>query len=91
MSIVDRATLFKDTVDYLNDHGHDVEFIEAYSGRGMYGETTPAISGSISGVTLGVALAAVGYDTHDVHPIDLFCEEDFPYRADSLGLGSVFY
>jgi hypothetical protein len=88
---MDRATLFKDVVRWLDDHGYSVELYEEYSGRGMYGTTTPAISGDITGVTLGVAFAAVAYSDHDTHPSDLFDDASFPHSTDSLGLGTIYY
>lgn len=74
----------------LEDEGEDVSIDEEYSGRGMYGDTTAAITGDFSpSILLMLVLERVkdGWLTEDVL-------EDVKLkslRQDSMGLGVVIY
>lgn len=62
---------------------------DEYSGRGMYGETTHAISGDFSDGDVAVAVASA-YDLGYIEGTDIV-PEDFSYRSDNMGLGIVIY
>lgn len=87
---MDKKELFKDACDWLEDEGYDVTFHESYSGRGMFGDSVPAISGEVSGVMVGLALAKAG-EAFDLTVSDLQWQGLIPTGRDSLGLGTIYY
>lgn len=87
-----KLEIFEKTVELLNEDGSDIAaVIPDYSGRGMYGETTPAIntfnqevSAIEIGVYMAVAMEELGYGP--LEEVDII-----PQHVDNLGLGMVYY
>ena len=69
----------------LEDEGCEVRLREDYSGRGMYGKDTWAISGEFSWCNVAVAWANVCVSDDDYQPNDL------AFTWDAMGLGTVIY
>lgn len=70
----------------MEDEGcEDLRIHEDYSGRGMYGKDTWAISGDFSWCVVAVAWAQVCVGDDDYQPNDL------SFTWDSLGMGTVIY
>ena len=86
-AVLERATALLRT-DYPEDH---VEFDATYSGRSMYGNTTPAIITSINPMLISFAITKAVMIEED----NFFSIEDvkkyFPMRSDSMGYDKVFY
>lgn len=65
-----------------------------YSGRGMYGSTTPAIVSDAPEALIGWAIAAAMIDAHD-DDYSVSAIEDakqlIPMRSDSMGRSSIVY
>lgn len=76
--------------EILVEHSYDeLTLHENYSGRGMYGNTTAGVSGSIS--DLFTAIASVMRDgSHEEREV---VAEGIRggTRTDSMGLGTIFY
>lgn len=67
----------------------DVDLRDDYSGRGMYGDQTHAISGDFGHGDVAEAIATafeLGY-MDDVE----FSASDFSYVSDNMGMGIVIY
>ena len=91
-------SIYRDAVELLNQQGGCIATLHPdYSGRGMYGEVTPAISldGNRSGVLVGAAIMAIVCERDSTEPDDLYddlCDSGvLPTRSDSLGLGMIYY
>lgn len=69
----------------LEDEGCEVRLREDYSGRGMYGKDTWAISGEFNWCNVAVAWAEVCVSDDDFKPSDL------GFTWDAMGLGTVIY
>ena len=67
--------------------GLEVVAYEGYSGRGMYGETTCAVTAS----SLGAVLTAVCRAVQDSDDPDAIAEDLRGARTDSLGREMVIY
>lgn len=90
-----REQVYAEAVYVLRSEGHhDADLHEDYSGRGMHGQTCPAISSKAPGVVVGWAIA-VAYATLFAHgskePSVWSALEYMPMRSDSLGLGTIWY
>lgn len=53
-----KIEIAEEIIAAARDMGADVNLHEDYSGRGMYGDTTAAISGDLNNIIAAVALAA---------------------------------
>ncbi len=71
--------------DALEDEGVEVRLIDDYSGRGMYGDTTFALSGDFGFCDVAVAWACACREDEELKPTDL------GFTNDSMGLGIVIY
>lgn len=69
-------------VDGMSMHGVDADLREDYSGRGMYGETTPGII-----VPEVNDLMAIGFAAAE----EEIAYRDLPRHIDSMGLGFIAY
>lgn len=81
-----KEKLYRETVDFLNEYHGDgsASLYPDYSGRGMYGKTTPAIVTGLSGVKVGIAIACTMEEPYDAL--------DLVFFTDSMGLtDSVYY
>ncbi len=67
-------------VDALSEYGVDAEVREDYSGRGMYGNSVPAIVINDERVLMTIGYVGATLD------IEL---EDLPRRTDSMGRDSI--
>ena len=57
----DKTSLYKRAVEILQEEGEKVRLYPEYSGRGMYGFSTPAIEGqNISDTMLAWAICVAG-------------------------------
>lgn len=102
---MDKLSIFKAAVEQLVDEGYDAKLHEAYSGRFMYGDTQPAISGDFEAHILAFAVLRAVFEAlseteeyrHDPDPNALFdqasldAQKIFPGNTDSLGLQKIFY
>ena len=88
IDVDDKVKLYEAAVEFLNDEGYDAEVREDYSGRGMYGKTTPAIVTEAPAALVGYAIGLVAEDLAltDCNPKDLV-----PVRSDNMGLQMVYY
>ena len=76
--------------------GLDLELREDYSGRGMYGDETPAIVGGEREFRQACCYAAGTIDSQPEDPeggfdLDQFCEEVAGLRTDSVGRSSTVW
>lgn len=80
-------------VEAGKDLGLEINGREAYSGRGMYGRTTAAVTAeNASEVMAAIAQATRGLaQLEKDEEIDEFIEDLRGLRADSMGLGVVLY
>lgn len=53
-----RIDIAEEIISAARDMGTDINLHEDYSGRGMYGDTTAAISGDLNNIIAAVAMAA---------------------------------
>lgn len=83
-----REDIFPAVVERLQFAGTDAEYRPDYSGRGMFGETTPAIVCDDPHL-LGATIAIVAMDEFDIAPGDV--TRITPGRQDSMALSRVFY
>ena len=85
---MDKLELFHDLARQLEDDGYEVTVHDDYSGRCMYGETVPALSGDFPpGALAGAALqVCADFDYSAAEVRDLL-----PHRQDSLGRGVIVY
>jgi len=65
--------------------GCEVKYRDSYSGRGMHGQETAAISGEFSWCDVAVAWAFVCTETDDFNP------DDLGFTWDAMGHGTVIY
>jgi hypothetical protein len=79
----------KELATFLVNYLPDAEIREDYSGRGMFGKTTCAITGEFTTGEIVMAVAELVYDSHD--EMDEFNPQDFYFHTDSMGLGMVIY
>ena len=94
------ARVFTRTVELLEESGDDAALRSDYSGRGMYGDTCPAIVTDASGVKVGI-LFAVAYSeiAREVEGGDFefgYCDPydiygNAPLRSDNMCLSAVYY
>ena len=69
----------------LEDQGCEVRLRDDYSGRGMYGKDTYAISGEFGWGDIARAWANVCVQDDDFSP------DDLGFSWDAMGLGTVIY
>ena len=84
-----KTELYVRTAERLQALGEDARFLPSYSGRGMYGATTPALKTEGSVVAVGWELAQACAELGGCP--DHGREELLPERRDSLGRGTVLY
>ncbi len=78
--------LAKTLADVMNEEcGCDVKYRDSYSGRGMHGQDTAAISGDFNWCDVAIAWAWVCTATDDFNP------DDLGFTWDSMGTGTVIY
>ena len=81
-----RADIAKALFEAMEDQGcHDIRLREDYSGRGMYGKDTYAISGEFGWGDIARAWANVCVQDDDFNP------DDLSFQWDAMGLGTVIY
>lgn len=68
------------------EEGEGVSLYEDYSGRGMYGKMTAAVTGDLSAIIAAIAMAAYEAGCDEEGPLDLG-----RVRVDDLGRGVVVY
>ena len=85
--VMDSKNIYRAASVLLEEYGVEVSYDRAYSGRGMYGETTPAITCD-SGCMVGWAIMVVAED----FGLDLReARRYLPQRSDNMGLSTVWY
>lgn len=88
-----KEIVLKHTVDAMLDD--DAEFMPDYSGRGMYGETTPAITSDDSQgeVNLQIMYAVADLIDEPMTPTQFlnYAKRFRLKRKDNRGLGYVYY
>lgn len=84
----ERIEIYRQAVVLMGVNGYDAVLHAAYSGRAMYGGTTPGISTefplTIVGWAITCAVVERGGDAEDA-------EEFIPERSDSMGLSTIVY
>lgn len=80
---------YEDVVSFLENEGYESSFREDYSGRGMYGQTTPAIVSDASGGVVTEAILEVAVEGYDMS----FAEaKQLTFKnSDNMGLDMVYY
>ena len=87
----DRGEFYKAACDILIEHGYEADYRPDYSGRAMYGDTTPAIVTDAPSAKVGWAVCiAVRNEHNEQDAIDL-AERIVPHRSDNMGLSMVYY
>lgn len=72
----------------LDNFRADADYMPEYSGRGMYGKSTPAITTEAAGPYVGLAIAlAVEELGGSINEAEKF----IPRRSDSMGRDSAVY
>jgi len=83
-----KIELYQAAAEMLEAEGWESSVQEAYSGRGMYGTTCPAIVTEASGVLLGMALGLA------MEELGLSVGDPFgalPQRQDNMGRTAMVY
>ncbi len=80
---MDKFEFLYEVKAYLDREGYDTDVRSDYSGRGMYGATTPAIVTDASFATVAK------YGQRVVEEFD--CEDHTPDRSDNMGLSMIYY
>ncbi len=97
---MNKREIYKRAVDLLNELdlnmviGNNAKYRDDYSGRGMYGDTTPAIvadSGVLVGWAVGQAIIEVEGALAYQPDFEDWVDEILPQRQDSMGRSQVFY
>lgn len=101
MNNIDRATVYASAVEMLNDAGDTADFYPEYSGRAMYGSTTPGIVTGADQATVGhyittVVLQFLLEEGELSTPSDIvdameYVKQFLPTRSDSMGLDAIYY
>ena len=82
-----RMDVYAMAVDVLDYQGYTASLRPAYSGRGMFGETTPGIVSNAPGVLVGWAInSSILMRARDTKPLTLL-----PLRQDSMGRETIYY
>jgi hypothetical protein len=78
----------EEVAEILFNHGHSIEVMDDYSGRGMYGKMTTAVTcDDMSDICVAIATAAI----EEPDAFKGLKPSDFNFREDSLGRGRVYY
>lgn len=78
----------RETADLIAEQSVEVEIRPGYSGRGMYGETTFAVTGDAGDVQDAILYAAYAAGQRDNEGI---MDDLKRLRRDQLGMGIVVY
>ena len=82
-----RLEIYDAVVIQLEYLGHTASVHEDYSGRGMFGETTPGIVSNAPAVLVGHLLAhAIMTHAPKTRPMELL-----PLRWDNMGMDIIYY
>ena len=85
---VSKEELYKRAVEILEEEGEDASYYKDYSGRGMYGRTTPGITYYCSDSLIGWAICVAGEEAG----IGAYDMKDYmPTRTDNMGKGTIIY
>ncbi len=95
MDITSKAEVYQAAVELMDESGYPADYRADYSGRGMYGDTTPAIVTEHE-TMIGWAIAGVVAGEVPVHDdMEYFLEASrdlIPRRTDQMGRSStIFY
>lgn len=87
--MLSKLEIFEKACELLEVSGHTAEVRAEYSGRAMYGATTPGLvvescGGVLVGWAITVAVTELGGSPEDA-------EEFLPERRDNMGLGTIYY
>ena len=90
---MDKLEIYNAVVERLSEDGCEASVYEDYSGRFMYGSTTPAIVTDASPAVVGAAIALeVLHRCEDPSDVEDRIWKLVPNRSDSMGLSqSVYY
>lgn len=83
------AELLRDAMLANGLFDEDINLRDDYSGRGMYGKSTYALSGDFDMSDICVAIAQI-YEDGEVQDKGIE-PSDFTFARDSMGLGIVIY
>lgn len=73
-----------------NTGSYEVSVDAEYSGRGMYGRTTPALITDAPALFVGMLIGeAIAEEQGGWHAV--YADDDLLGRTDSMGLGKVYY
>lgn len=84
-----RAAIAQAIFDASENNGLELQLIDDYSGRGMFGKSTHAISGSESEFRsacchASAAIALLGTEESEIF-LEEFCDEVGGFRTDNMG------
>lgn len=88
---MNKAEIYDEAAAVLQLVGHDADMMSDYSGRGMYGSTTPAIVSNASGPMVGWAVTVAvdrKFSGEKTFEDVLYL---IPTRSDNMGLDMVYY
>ena len=90
----EKAALYEEAVETIQQEGYTASFRETYSGRGMYGDQVPAIVTEASGAIVAWAVMVCLYhNLEDNGATDAMYDSKrlLPLREDSMGLSRIYY
>jgi len=91
---MEKSTFYKEIVRFLEEQGEEASYQDDYSGRGMYGDTTPAIITDCSLTTIATAgLRIIEFNelAGSIGEAADMIAELLPRRRDNFGLHRVYY
>lgn len=89
----------KEIAELLVDTGYGLEIYEEYSGRGMYGKTTTAVTcdnvsqfmESVGEAFMDMIYEAAGDDDYNTEKAEELAKVLYNLQQDNLGMGVVIY
>lgn len=92
MDLQSRCNYLEHAAHILNDRGYSTSYQSNYSGRGMYGRSTPAISCDSDAPVHAAIVEALVTSSGIGHEemLDILYEL-FPLKTDSLGFQVIYY
>lgn len=100
MDMEAKCKIFRHAVEWLEGEGYESSLREDYSGRAMFGNTTPAIVTDANGPIIGLAIVhgiiqwyeeTVDSEVDWEDAIKYNALDVMPRRSDSMGLSTVWY
>ena len=85
-----KLELAQQLVEAMEYVGYEAELREAYSGRGMYGNTTAGIVCGGAGEVLHAVIVSASLFVDQEDGFSLFEDEDM-FRTDSMGRDMIVY